>query len=631
MAALRHVAAASISGATSSDDPSDSQGSISREADAGDLRSTAPRWTVAAAQAVYDMSFADLLFRAQTVHRQAFNPNPVQLSRLMSIKTGGCPEDCGYCSQSARHDSGLQASKLIDVDAVIAGARCARDGGATRYCMGAAWRVPKTRDMGRLVAMVRGFKALGLETCMTLGMLSADDARRLNEAGLDYYNHNIDTSERHYGRIVTTRTFADRLETLANVRSSGIKVCCGGIVGLGEEVGDRVAMLVTLANLDEPPESVPINSLIPIPGTPLGDAPPVDPISFVRTIALARILMPTSYVRLSAGRTAMSDETQALCFLAGANSIFVGDTLLTTDNPREDHDATLFRRKQPPGELLPSAHAVEREYRVMKALEGTCVPVPRMLHFCGDRGVLGTPFYVMEAVNGRVFHDAALPGLTCPQRALAYASVAETLADLHSLDPAALGLADFGKPADYYSRQLRRWVGQYESDRTGDLPGMDRLIAWLIRNLPNDDGKSILTHGDYRIGNVILGDPVPAVRAVLDWELSTLGHPMADLAHCLMFWRLKPEEYGGLAGLSLPELGILSEEEFIACYFARRGLPNMLTTFHRAFALFRFALIAEGVAVRARRGNANSANAEAVGLRAARFTKVALEVVDGTG
>lgn len=301
-------------------------------------------WTAEAARAVFDMPFMDLLFQAQTVHRAHFDPNRIQLSRLLSIKTGGCPEDCGYCSQSARHGSGLSASRLIEVERVIAEARKARDAGATRYCMGAAWRSPKDRDMGQVVAMIEGVKALGMETCMTLGMLDGDQARRLKDAGLDYYNHNIDTSERHYSNVITTRTFADRLQTLAHVRDSGIKVCSGGILGLGEGQQDRVDMLVTLANLPEPPDSVPINMLIPIPGTPLADAPPVDPIDFVRTIATARIMMPTSHVRLSAGRTDMTDEMQALCFFAGANSIFVGDTLLTADNPAEDRDMALLAR-----------------------------------------------------------------------------------------------------------------------------------------------------------------------------------------------------------------------------------------------------------------------------------------------
>jgi biotin synthase len=301
-------------------------------------------WSRLEAQAIYDQPFSDLIFQAQTVHRQNFDPNKVQQSRLLSIKTGGCPEDCGYCSQSAHHASGLSASKLMEVEKVIAEARKARDAGATRYCMGAAWRSPKDRDMAVIEAMVTGVKALGLETCMTLGMLSDAQVGRLAHVGLDYYNHNIDTSERYYSEIITTRTFADRIDTLAKVRDAGIKVCSGGIVGMGETRVDRIDMLVALANLPTPPESVPINMLIPVAGTPMGDVAPLDPIEFVRTIALARILMPQSAVRLSAGRTGMSDETQALCFLAGANSIFVGDTLLTADNPGEDHDAALFKR-----------------------------------------------------------------------------------------------------------------------------------------------------------------------------------------------------------------------------------------------------------------------------------------------
>jgi biotin synthase len=302
------------------------------------------RWSRSDAQAVHDAPFADLLFRAHTVHRRHFDPNAVQRSQLLSIKTGGCPEDCGYCSQSAHHDTGLKASKLMGVDAVIENARRAKEGGASRYCMGAAWRSPKERDMESLTSMIQGVKALGLETCMTLGMLKREQAMRLKEAGLDYYNHNIDTSEEYYGRIASTRTFDDRLETLEHVRESGMKVCCGGIIGMGEKAEDRVSMLVALANLPEPPESVPINQLVPIAGTPLAGSKPLGSIEFVRTVALARILMPTSYVRLSAGRTAMSDETQALCFFAGANSIFVGDTLLTAENPTEPADAALFRR-----------------------------------------------------------------------------------------------------------------------------------------------------------------------------------------------------------------------------------------------------------------------------------------------
>lgn len=301
-------------------------------------------WTLEKAQALHDAPFNNLLFLAQTVHRQNFDPNKVQLSRLLSIKTGGCPEDCGYCSQSAHHETGLEASKLMEVRRVIAEATKARDAGATRYCMGAAWRNPKARDMDTVVAMVEGVKALGMETCMTLGMLEPEQAARLKQAGLDYYNHNIDTSERYYSEIISTRSFAERLETLEHVRQSGIKVCCGGIVGMGEEPVDRIDMLVTLANLPGHPESVPINMLIPIAGTPLAEAKPIEPIEFVRVIALARIMMPKSDIRLSAGRTAMSDEMQALCFFAGANSIFVGDTLLTADNPGQDKDSQLFRR-----------------------------------------------------------------------------------------------------------------------------------------------------------------------------------------------------------------------------------------------------------------------------------------------
>jgi biotin synthase len=302
------------------------------------------KWTREAALALYRMPFNDLLFKAQSVHRQHFDPNRVQLSRLLNIKTGGCPEDCGYCSQSSHHATGLAASKLMDVEPILAEARKAKAGGATRYCMGAAWRNPKPRDMDAIVEIIGAMKELGMETCMTLGMLDRDQADRLAEAGLDYYNHNVDTSESYYPNVVSTRSYADRLDTLENVRQSGMKVCCGGILGLGESEADRVGMLVTLANLPEPPESVPINMLIPIAGTPLSKSAPVDPLAFIRIIALARIMMPTSYVRLAAGRTAMSDETQALCFFAGVNSIFVGDTLLTAGNPEADKDRRLFDR-----------------------------------------------------------------------------------------------------------------------------------------------------------------------------------------------------------------------------------------------------------------------------------------------
>ncbi|MCB1521921.1 MAG: biotin synthase BioB [Hyphomicrobiaceae bacterium] len=314
-------------------------------------------WSRAEAEALYQAPFNDLIFRAQAVHRQSFDANRVQRSRLLSIKTGGCAEDCGYCSQSAHHESGLKASKLMEIERVLDEARKAKDAGATRYCMGAAWREPKSRDMDAVVAMVEGVRALGMETCMTLGMLSDSDVARLKAAGLDYYNHNIDTSERYYSEVIKTRTFADRLDTLARVRDAGIKVCCGGIVGMGEEPQDRIDMLITLANLDEHPESVPINMLIPIPGTPLADVAPIDPFEFVRTIALARLMLPRSLVRLSAGRTNMSDELQALCFLAGANSIFVGETLLTADNPGEDKDDALFRRLGLEGMEIEAANA----------------------------------------------------------------------------------------------------------------------------------------------------------------------------------------------------------------------------------------------------------------------------------
>jgi biotin synthase len=305
---------------------------------------TAKFWTKADADLVYAAPFNDLLFRAQTAHREHFDPNRVQLSKLLNIKTGGCPEDCGYCSQSAHYPTGLKASKLMEVERVLAEARKARDDGATRYCLGAAWRSPKQRDLDTVIAMIEGVKALGLETCVTLGMLSAAQADSLAGAGLDYYNHNIDTSERFYKEIVTTRSFSDRLATLGRVREAGIKICSGGILGMGESIDDRIDMVVTLANLPVPPESVPINMLIPIPGSKLADAAPVDPIEFVRIIALARILMPQSHVRLTAGRSAMTDETQALCFFAGANSIFIGDTLLTADNPGDDRDSSLLRR-----------------------------------------------------------------------------------------------------------------------------------------------------------------------------------------------------------------------------------------------------------------------------------------------
>lgn len=306
------------------------------------------------AAAIYHAPFMDLLYRAHTVHRAHFEPSTIQCSKLLSIKTGGCPEDCSYCSQSARYDSELSASKMMEVQRVLDEARKAKAAGATRYCMGAAWRSPKDRDMPGVLAMIRGVKAMGLETCMTLGMLSDDQAAKLQEAGLDYYNHNIDTSERYYSEVITSRTFADRLNTLDRVRAAGINVCSGGIVGMGETADDRIDMLRTLATLEEPPESVPINMLMPMKGTPMADMAPLDPIEMVRTIATARILMPRAYVRLSAGRSEMSDELQALCFFAGANSIFVGDTLLTADNPGEDNDALLFNKLNLRAETAPT-------------------------------------------------------------------------------------------------------------------------------------------------------------------------------------------------------------------------------------------------------------------------------------
>jgi len=310
----------------------------------GNDRPIAATWRREDIDALMSAPFADLIFRAALVHRENFDPNAVQASRLLSIKTGGCPEDCGYCSQSAKFDTGLKASKLMDRDTVVAEARRAKEEGASRFCMGAAWRSPKDRDMADLCDMVADVKALGLETCMTFGMLTASQAEQLSEAGLDYYNHNIDTSPDYYEKVVTTRTFKDRIDTLNEVRKAGMKVCCGGIVGMGERVEDRIGFLMALANMAPPPESVPINALMPIVGTPLGGSSPVDALDFVRLIAVARILMPKSYVRLSAGRENMSEETQALCFLAGANSIFVGDELLTTNNPGQQADAALFEK-----------------------------------------------------------------------------------------------------------------------------------------------------------------------------------------------------------------------------------------------------------------------------------------------
>lgn len=294
--------------------------------------------------ALFDLPFTELLFRAASVHREHFDPAQVQVSTLLSIKTGGCPEDCGYCPQSARHATGLKANKLMDTEAVLERAREAKAAGASRFCMGAAWRSPKDRDVEKVADMVRGVRALGLETCATLGMLSADQAETLKDAGLDYYNHNLDTAPEFYDSVIGTRVYQDRLDTLANVRAAGMKTCCGGIVGMGESREQRAGLLQTLANLPEHPESVPINRLVQVHGTPLAGTQELDPFEFVRSIAVARLLMPTSWVRLSAGREQMNDELQALCFMAGANSIFYGEKLLTTANPQTERDRALFAR-----------------------------------------------------------------------------------------------------------------------------------------------------------------------------------------------------------------------------------------------------------------------------------------------
>ena len=308
---------------------------------AADLRHD---WSPAEIEGLLDLPFNDLLFRAQSTHRARFDPNRVQVSTLLSIKTGACPEDCGYCSQSARHDTGLERERLLPLDEVVSTAAAAKAKGATRFCMGAAWRNPTDTHLERVAEMIRAVHDLGLETCVTLGMLTGPQAQRLRDAGLDYYNHNLDTSPEFYGQVITTRTYQDRLDTLAHVRAAGINVCSGGILGMGESRRDRARLLQELANLPKHPDSVPINLLVQIEGTPLFGAAKLDPFEFVRTIAVARILMPGSYVRLSAGRSEMTDELQALCFFAGANSIFYGDRLLTTGNPEVDHDQALFAR-----------------------------------------------------------------------------------------------------------------------------------------------------------------------------------------------------------------------------------------------------------------------------------------------
>ncbi len=301
-------------------------------------------WAIEEIEALLDLPFNDLMFRAQSVHRSHFDPNKVQVSTLLSIKTGACSEDCGYCSQSAKYNTDLEKEKLLPVEEVIKAAEAAKDKGATRFCMGAAWRNPTDKNLQRVIEMIQAVHDLGMQTCVTLGMLTGDQAKSLKDAGLDYYNHNLDTSPEFYGNVVTTRTFKDRLDTLKSVREQGINVCSGGILGMGESRRDRASMLRELVNLPKHPESVPINMLVQVEGTPLYGADEIDSLEFVRTIAVARILMPLSYVRLSAGRTEMNDETQALCFMAGANSMFYGDRLLTTDNPDADADIKLFRR-----------------------------------------------------------------------------------------------------------------------------------------------------------------------------------------------------------------------------------------------------------------------------------------------
>lgn len=303
-----------------------------------------PRWQQSEVQALFDLPLNDLLFKAQSVHRENFDPNAVQVSTLLSIKTGSCPEDCKYCPQSAHYNTGLEKQRLMEVEAVLAKAKQAKEGGASRFCMGAAWKNPTERDMPYVLEMVKGVKELGLETCMTLGMLNQDQADQLADAGLDYYNHNLDTSPEFYDKIITTRTYGDRLDTLAHVRDAGMKICSGGILGMGETRNDRVGLLLQLANLPTPPESVPINMLVKVAGTPLENAEEMDSLDFIRTIAVARILMPTSHVRLSAGRENMSDEMQAMAFFAGANSIFYGECLLTTPNPEKNRDLQLFKR-----------------------------------------------------------------------------------------------------------------------------------------------------------------------------------------------------------------------------------------------------------------------------------------------
>jgi biotin synthase len=301
-------------------------------------------WTVEEIEGLFALPFNDLLFQAHTLHRQNFDPNTVQISTLLNIKTGGCAENCGYCSQSAHHDTGLERESLMALEEVMSAAKQAKEAGATRFCMGAAWRNPTERNMAQVIDMVKGVKALGMETCLTLGMLDEQQVTDLKGAGLDYYNHNLDTSRDYYDKVVTTRSYDDRLDTIKRVKQAGINVCSGGILGMGESRRDRAGLLQELANLPEHPESVPINMLVKVPGTPLADTPDLDIFEFIRTVAVARIMMPTTHVRLSAGREGMSDEAQALCFFGGANSMFYGDRLLTTDNAKTGHDEALFER-----------------------------------------------------------------------------------------------------------------------------------------------------------------------------------------------------------------------------------------------------------------------------------------------
>jgi len=325
-------------------------------------------WNKAEVQALFDMPFNDLMFKAQTIHRETFNANEVQVSTLLSIKTGACPEDCKYCSQSSRYKTDIDKERLMAVQNVLEAAQKAKDQGSTRFCMGAGWRNPKARDMPAVVDMVKGVKALGLETCMTLGMLTGEQADELQSAGLDYYNHNLDTSPEHYNQIITTRTYQDRLDTLTNVRSAGMKVCSGGIVGLGEKAQDRISLLIQLANLSPQPESVPINMLVKVEGTPLSDVADLDHFEFIRCIAVARILMPKSHVRLSAGRSEMNEEMQSLCFLAGANSIFYGCKLLTAGNPETNQDIQLFKKLGINTETIDSIDEEEQMLKVKTAV-----------------------------------------------------------------------------------------------------------------------------------------------------------------------------------------------------------------------------------------------------------------------